>query len=330
MTLSKQTLERVKALREDRRNLPVAAHVGSTLGFIAAALAGLWQFREPELNQVAWWAVWLAGFVLIGLMQYRMVMSVHEATHKNLFFPAWLNEVVGKVLCGFLGMNLVMYRKSHLQHHKAPQTIGEDVDAPLYSPPLRVPPGWPRIWTLLTGVVGSLIRKIIRKFARQPEFAGRKLEVERDGVQVLLILAAQAGMLGFFATQIHWWAYLTHWLAPLLLVAQFMDELRIFVEHGYHYFLTTDPHPLDELPQSTIDVETNFLERYLFAPYGFDMHLAHHAQLTVPFYNLRRLARILRENEPDYGRPVRASYASLLWRMIFAEPRVPHGTGTPA
>ena len=51
------------------------------------------------------------------------------------------------------------------------------------------------------------------------------------------------------------------------------------------------------------------------------MHLAHHAQLTVPFYRLKELSKILR-TEPGYGAPVRTSYLKILWRMIFAERKV--------
>ena len=86
-------------------------------------------------------------------------------------------------LSGLLGMNFLLYRKSHLQHHKSPQKIGEDVDAPLYSPPLRVPPGLPRAWALLTGVVVSLVRKVIRKFTTRAQFGSKTIETERDWVQ---------------------------------------------------------------------------------------------------------------------------------------------------
>jgi len=159
--------------------------------------------------------MWLTAFVVIGFMQYRLVMAIHEATHKNLFFPVAVNEVVGKGLSGLLGMNFLLYRKSHLQHHKAPQKIGEDVDAPLYSPPLRIPPGLPRAWALLSGVVVSLFRKVLCKFTTR-------------------------------------------------------------------------------------------------------------AQFGVPFYNLRKLSKLLQEHEPGYLQPIRCSYLAVLWEMINAEPKVPH------
>lgn len=314
--MTKEILEQVRELREDRRNLPVALHVGSTVVLLSLALAAmkLWPL----------WPVWLAAFVVIGFMQYRLVMAIHEATHKNLFFPVAVNEVVGKGLSGLLGMNFLLYRKSHLQHHKAPQKIGEDVDAPLYSPPLRIPPGLPRAWALVSGVVVSLFRKLLRKFTTRAQFGSKTIETERDWVQLSLILAGQVALFAMFTTQFHWWAYFTHWLAPLVLIAQLLDEIRIFVEHGYWYFNTTNPAALDDLEQATVDIEATFLEAYLIAPFGFDTHLAHHAQFGVPFYNLRKLSKLLQEHEPGYLQPIRRSYLAVLWEMINAEPKVPH------
>jgi fatty acid desaturase len=75
---------------------------------------------------------------------------------------------------------------------------------------------------------------------------------------------------------------------------------------------------LDEAPQGTIDVETTFLERYLLAPFGFSDHQAHHAQLTVPFYNLPELRRLLETHQPGYVRRIKASYLVILARMIRA------------
>ncbi len=314
--MTKETLQKIQELREDKRNLPVALHVGSTVAILALALVAmkLWPL----------WPVWVAAFVVIGFMQYRLVMAIHEATHKNLFFPVALNEAMGKCLSGLLGMNFLLYRKSHLQHHKSPQKIGEDVDAPLYSPPLRVKPGLPRFFALLTGVVVSLFRKVVRKFTTKAQFGNKTIETQRDYLQLALIVAGQAALFALFATQLTWWAYFTHWLAPLILIAQLLDEVRIFVEHGYWYFQTTTPASMEDLDQATVDIEATFLEAYLIAPFGFDTHLAHHTQFGVPFYNLRKLSKLLQESEPGYLQPIRRSYLAVLWDMINAEPRVEH------
>ncbi len=44
----------------------------------------------------------------------------------------------------------------------------------------------------------------------------------------------------------------------------------------------------------------------------------------MPFYKLRKLSRVLQENEPGYLQPIRRSYLAVLWEMINAEPKVAH------
>ena len=55
-----------------------------------------------------------------------------------------------------------------------------------------------------------------------------------------------------------------------------------------------------------------------FAPYGFAYHQAHHTYLTVPFYNLPRLANLLETRDEQYFRRVKGSYVLILAKMIWA------------
>ena len=309
--MKRETLQQIQALRENKSALAVVLHVGSTFAFLGLAFYAMAHSSN--------WLTSLAAFGVIGFMQYRLVMAIHEATHKNLFYPVALNEALGKIICGMIGMNLALYRKSHLQHHKAPQTIGEDVDAQIYQPPLEANPGLHRMFVLFTGVLTDTARKFIRKFSSKPQFNHKAIETKPDYLQLGLILVAQAGLFAFFWKYLHWWNYFTHWAVPLVLVAQLLDRIRTFVEHGYNFFHLPDAPSIEELPQTTVDIETNFFEQYLFAPYGFDMHLAHHTQLTVPFYRLKKLSQILQQQERDYSKPIRGSYLRILWQMIFAE-----------
>ena len=79
--------QQVAELRKDQRNMHAAMHVIATYGLIAG---NFWLLKVyPN------WATWLFSFFFLGFMQYRLVMSTHEATHKTLFFPVWLNEFFG-------------------------------------------------------------------------------------------------------------------------------------------------------------------------------------------------------------------------------------------
>lgn len=310
---------RIAALRARKRNLPGAAGVGSTVLIVALALWGLKSWPG--------WGMGVLAFFTIGLMQYRLVLAAHEATHKTLFHPVWLNESLGLVVASLVGVSLFNYREAHLKHHKTPQSIQDDIDGYIYRPLLQAPPGWPRLWLLLTGNYRDIITKLRRKFFGDAALPGAPREVAayRTGPDALLrqlapLIVAQGLIWSLLAWTLTWWAYFVWWLAPIFVVALQADRARTFLEHGYNYFFPGPVEPdLARAPQDTIDVATNPIERYLFAPFGFSRHQAHHAYLTVPFYHLPELAALLEAHQPGYHRRVRGSYPLILCRMLWAQ-----------
>ncbi len=319
MALSQAELRnRIAALRQRRCWLPPVAAIGSTFVLIVLAFAAL--RLAPS------WPMGVAVFVVVGFMQYRLVLAAHEATHKTLMPVLWLNEAVGLACASLVGVSLFTYRRAHLEHHKYPQSIEDDIDGYIYRPLIKTPPGFPRFWLLFTGNYVDIFIKLRRKFLGDGDLEGSHalVGVERPGVagvasQLLPLAAAQGLVWGLLAWQFHWWTYFAFWLAPIFVIALQLDRIRTFLEHGYNYFFPGPPlGDLKVAPQSTIDVETNFFERYLLAPFGFSDHQAHHAQLTVPFYNLPELRRLLEEAQPGYVRRIRASYLTLLVRMMRA------------
>lgn len=308
----------IAALRSRKRNLPGAAGLLSTLGLVALAVWGLRTWPG--------WAMGVVAFVGIGFMQYRLVLAAHEATHKTLFHPVWLNESVGLFIASLAGVSLFNYREAHLKHHKMPQSIQDDIDGYIYRPLLQAPPGWPRLWLLLTGNYRDIATKLKRKLLgdralpeASPIAAGDRPGMNDLAKQLAPLVLVQAGVWGIFAATLSWWSYLVWWLAPIFVIALQMDRARTFLEHGYNYFFPGPAVPdLSQAPQDTIDVATNPVERYLFAPFGFSHHQAHHAQLTVPFYHLPELARLLEQHQPGYHRRVRGSYPVMLCRMLWA------------
>lgn len=310
---------RIAELRQQRRWQPSLAALGSTLLFLGAAIVLLG-------THLAVWSGVLA-YLVIGFMQYRLVLASHEATHRTLLPIVWLNEVVGLICASLVGVSLFTYRRAHLEHHKYPQSIEEDIDGYIYRPLIKAPPGWPRFLRLITGNYVDIFIKLRRKFLGDGDLEGTHAlaGTQRPGgkavvLQLAPLVVVQLGILALLTWVVGvWWAYVVFWLAPLFTMALQLDRARTFLEHGYNYFFPGPPAgDLRVAPQSTIDVETNLLERYLFAPFGFSDHQAHHAQLTVPFYNLPALRELLEAEQPGYIRRIRASYLTLLVRMLHA------------
>lgn len=310
--------DQIAELRRRRRWLPSLAALGSTFGFLALAIGVLHRF--PGL------APSVLAFLVLGAMQYRLVLAAHEATHKTLLPPVWLNEAVGLFCASLVGVSLFNYRRAHLEHHKYPQSIQDDIDGYIYRPLISARPGWPRFLLLFTGNYVDIAIKIRRKFRGDGDLEGTHALVgtRQPGwnslvSQLLPIAFVQLAVYALFYFLVSPWAYFVFWLAPIFLVALQLDRIRTFLEHGYNYFFPGPPiGDLTRAPQSTIDVQTNLFERYLFAPFGFSDHQAHHAQLTVPFYNLPELRRLLEAADPGYVRRIRASYFTILARMIRA------------
>lgn len=319
--------QRIAELRRRRRNGPTLFELGATFALLAGAF---WLLGA----RFAWWSALLA-YVVIGFMQYRLVLASHEATHRTLLTPVWLNEAVGVFCASLVGVSLFNYRRAHLEHHKSPQTIEEDIDGYIYRPLLKARPGWERTRLLITGNYADILTKLKRKFVGDGGLEGahalksaEKPSVGEVLLQLAPIAAAQLGVLALFTYGLGMgWGYFAFWLAPLFTLALQLDRARTFLEHGYHYFYPGPPEPdLSRAPQSTVDIETSWLGRFLFAPFGFSEHQAHHAHLTVPYYNLPELRALLAGGQPGYVRRIRGSYPLILARMLRA-PLAPEMAG---
>ena len=306
--------QQIAELRKDQRNLHAAMHIVATYGFLAL---NFW-----VLKHYANALTYVFSFFFIGLMQYRLVMSTHEATHKNLFFPVWLNEFFGVFHSALVGISFFNYRKTHLEHHKNPQSIEEDIDSYIYRPLLETRPGIRRLSLLVFGVIFDVAEKIARKLRGARRSDPAKNVVKNPTalpMQLIPILACQAGLIAFFSFYLQWWQYFVFWCVPVVLIALSLDRARTFLEHGFQYIFSNQTwESFKDAPQTTVDIDTNPIERFLFAPFGFAYHQAHHTYLTVPFYNLPKLADLLEEKDGEYYRRVHGSYITILAKMIWA------------
>src|SRR3989442_12589166 len=210
--------KRVAELRKRKSNGPPALGVFSTFLFVGV---GLWVLK----NNFPWWLGFIV-FILVGFMQYRLVLASHEAVHKNLFHPLWFNEAAGLACASAVGVSLFNYRKAHLDHHKAPQSIQDDIDGYIYRPLLKARPGWPRFSLLIAGNYIDILVKLRRKLFGDGDLEGTHAAVgeERPSpaqvlLQLLPLIGVQFGALAFFDWYLNWWCYCIWWLAPILVLA---------------------------------------------------------------------------------------------------------------
>jgi len=264
----------------------------------------------------AWWTV-VPAFVVVGFMQYRLVMSCHEAVHKTLLFPRWLNELVGLTHCSMVGINFVRYRRQHDEHHRA-HRIDHDPDAYIYEPIMRAKSGWRRVGVWLLGTFAEVIEKFRQKGVAREE----STQIARTARwHSILVVVTQVALLSVFTITVGWWGYFVFWFGPLLTIAVLINRTRVTIEHGLpHLEQGITAQQVDDADQETIDILTNAIERFLIAPFDFNYHYSHHRIQSVPHYNNQRLSESLDLIESGPSRRVRASYLSLLIRTLWSKP----------
>jgi fatty acid desaturase len=295
--------ESLAALHADRRNIAIF-DIAATFAIIAGAIYILARYPGPGTYALA--------FAAIGFMQYRIVIACHEAVHKRLLFPLWLNESVGAAHCVLIGINLLWYRRQHLGHHAA-EDIAHDTDAYIYEPILRARPGVRRLARWIFGTPGEVIRKIQQKGFT----VSATIEAERNArLHSLAIVAVQAALLVSCSVWFAWWYYIVFWVAPLATIAIFMNRTRVLVEHGYAHVPQAEGARLTEAHVEAIDLSAGFLARFFIAPYMFNYHFAHHRVPSLPYYKNPDLSRLLEEHGKAAS-VVRPSYMQALRHILW-------------
>ncbi|MDJ0902946.1 MAG: fatty acid desaturase [Xenococcus sp. MO_188.B8] len=300
----KQLLHR---LHRDRRNTSALIEVVWSYFFLFLAFL--------LVSQVAtWWSVGLA-FLVVGVMQYRVVMSVHEASHKTLFFPERLNEWVGVLHASMVGVTFIRYRQQHNAHHRAGK-MDKDPDAYIYQPILLAHPGWRRVGVWIFGVFPEILEKFLQKGVGESSNSRNNGTVRKHSLCVLLM---QCVLLVTLSLALGWWAYFVLWLAPLLTIAVFLNRTRVTIEHGlpqYQQLIVKGSSA--EVNTDTIDILTNPVDRFIFAPFAFNYHYTHHRIPSVPHYSNHQLSAFFDQYDEHSTYRVRTSYPALLIKLLWS------------
>jgi fatty acid desaturase len=296
--------EKLGALHRDRRNVALI-DIATTFAILAGTIFIL--VYRPGAWSYAF------AFVCIGLMQYRIVIACHEAVHKTLLFPLWLNETAGSLQCALVGINLLWYRRQHLEHHAAKGLV-HDTDAYIYEPILRARPGVRRLAIWIFGTVGEVVEKL-----RQKGFTVNAT-IEAEGTArfySLAILAVQLLLLAACALWLSWWYYFAFWLCPLLTIAIFINRTRVLVEHGYAQVPRPESAAFAESPVRAVDLAAGIFERFFIAPYRMNYHFAHHRVPSIPSYRNRDLSTLLEGHGDIPSAAFRPSYFQALRHVLW-------------
>jgi fatty acid desaturase len=263
-------------LREHLRRIPNGRNVANvisvwlqTVGLLAVVC-----WVTPSLPLGLALVVWAATFVLMGRGFALLSILAHEAAHRLLFSKRWANDLVGKWLLAYPAfVPFDAYRRSHFSHHR--DELGPDEpDMNLYRGYPITRASWHRKlrrdalgnsgWKNLKGLLGALTR---------PSSRGVALRIVAAQVVLFVAMGLLSG---------RWWLWAAMWLAPWMTVWRVLNRLRAVAEHGGM------EHSSDRR-RTTHVVHQSLLPRFWIVPFNTGWHLAHHADMGVPFQHLPEL-----------------------------------------
>lgn len=317
--------EQLRILQKDRRNTALM-YLGIVYLLLILLFLCYAYLPFPHL-------LWIIP--TMGIVQYYIVISGHEAVHSTLCYPQKMNDFWGVLGQALVGVNFTAYRLQHIDHHRAKEH-SEDPDAHIYLKVMSVPRGWKRFLYLTLGTLIEIVVKI-----RQKGSGGygteRKIKKEieqkmkRDSLfvvlaqlTIMLLCFLCMGGLPWSLPEGWWlvelglglvWSYLWLWIVPLFGITVFLNRCRIVIEHGLALeFSKTQDFGGPRIP--TIDLVPNPIERRIFAPFLFNYHCSHHLFMSVPHYNLPKLNQLLAQNQHKGHHQIEGGYLRAIWFAI--------------
>ncbi len=263
----------VPELRAELRRIPTLRNVANvaSVWVQSVGLLALACWVTVRVPLVVALAVWAVTFVLMGRAFALFSILAHEAAHRLLFPRKRWNDAVGRWLLAYPAfVPFDIYRRSHFAHHK--DELGpNEPDLNLYLGYPITKDSWHRKlrrdalgssgWKNAKGLLRALGSSLGRPFA----------------VRILATQAVLAVALGLVFGR--WWLWPVMWLAPWMTVWRVLNRLRAVAEHGGM------EHSSDRR-RTTHVVDQHWPARFWIVPFNTGWHLAHHADMGVPFQHL--------------------------------------------
>ncbi|MBC7879021.1 MAG: fatty acid desaturase [Anaerolineales bacterium] len=246
------------------------------------------------------WIVLAICFFIIGIMQYRLSVVLHDCIHLTLFKGKQLNMWVGRVSAALLFTTFTNFQSGHMAHHRYYRTE-DDPSLPDY----EVHPKTTKdlVWFLLQPLIGySVFIKIWQfrdvqqgKTTVDKETKGGNAQAKKTPVVEIVLLGLIQGILflwtsRLFAQPIY---YIGLVMLPVMSIVLFLSRLRTFLEHG-------DPHADDHPPLNCgRNTLTSIIERAILSPLNFNYHYWHHKYPQIPSSKLPELHTWYLEKDPE-------------------------------
>lgn len=267
-----------------------------------------------------WWAFVLA-FPVIGCAQYALFIIGHDGLHGSIHSDKKVNDLVARwFVYGPMFMGFEDGKRNHLEHHKS---LGSPQDPDRYLHTFSNK-NTPSKFLLFCSGLSTFLKTVIKV----SPFAKNKLKtadvespavnsgseksdsLKRYFIERIPVMVWQPILFStiVFALHLPFWVYIALWIAPIYFGVFVPDEIRAFCDHA---ILMRDDEAADE--KRLVSFDPPLLERLYFSPHEMNYHAEHHLWARIPYYNLPKAHKLVR----DCGSiTVRRSYMSFLFEVL--------------
>lgn len=237
-----------------------------------------------------WWAS-IPAFIVIAACQQAMLLWVHEGSHFNLFPSRWVNDLfIDAFVATPIGISVQSYRANHLAHHNY---LGEEGDLDRWAFAFDVR-GW-RFARLMIEIFAGWygLRMAWQKYIAGLVGGRKEGNLRPQPDRLLMVAAWNLGLLALCWYMGRWWLYFALWLYPVLTVSVLFNIIRSIAEHQPAHY-SGRPEDLAAPPTVRTTLPPPW-EKWALYQSNFNYHVEHHAFPFVPFFNLPKLHRHLKE-----------------------------------
>jgi len=263
--------------------------------YLGTAYAAFWLAQESRSGP---W-VYIANipfYLLAAASLHGISLFTHEGVHGTLSLRPWLNRALSIACAQPVLQNYSAYKVLHLKHH---HHLGREGDPDHYANYtswtwLQFIMHWGR---LIIGYPVYIVAIPILGYRQGTSVARRWILFE---VCLLSLLMASAIL-------VLRWKFLLHgWLIPMLIINTLVNIRGM----SQHTFLEHQSDPI----LGTRSILTNRVTAFFMCNENY--HLEHHLYPGIPWYNLPRLHRILRDDLTQRGAPFIRSYFAFVCEFV--------------
>ncbi|MGH7441012.1 MAG: fatty acid desaturase family protein [Polyangiaceae bacterium] len=281
--------------RRPRRHFAV---LGALVSVLAASVTGSAHFERL--------AAWLSCSIVSGFAVFCFTVMLHEVVHNAVFDRnARANRVLGWMYAFPSGISRTQFTRWHLDHHAQLGDSNADPKRHHLSPKRNA--RWLKVLYMTPALFFIYFRAAARETSTYEPDVRATIARER-----LVTVGGQLAILATIMALAGPWIAFKVYVVPYFLVFPVAFTLNRL---GQHY----DIDPSDPAKWGTLIAASRLWDvAFLWSGY----HLEHHYFPNVPFYNLRRLHRLLAPFYAERGVSP-TTYGSLLWHW-FVLNRAPH------